>query len=155
MALARRDPFRALDRWFHGPRWLEEPSFKSIDRDFFRGFLGKEDGRFDLDVYTTENEAVVKAGLAGIKPEDVKITITGNHLVIEGETKEEEERTERNYLVRERRHGSYRRMVTLPKDVDTDKAEAKFEDGILTLTLPKVEGAKPKTLKVQVAWETK
>jgi HSP20 family protein len=102
-------------------------------------------------MYATPDSVVIKAALPGIRPEDVDITITGNSVTIKGEVKAEEEVKERDYILREHRFGSFSRTVTLPEGVDTDKAEASYENGILTITLPKREEVKPKSLKVKVS----
>ncbi len=80
----------------------------------------------------------------------MKISITGKTLSIRADTKAQEENHEEDYFVRERRYGSYVRTISLPSGLDTGKAEASFEDGVLTLTIPKVEDAKPKEVKVKV-----
>ena len=103
----------------------------------------------NLDVYETGNEVIVKAALPGMKPEDVDITLTGEVLTVSGETKEENEHQDKNYLRRERRYGSFTRSVTLPEGLQGDKAEAKFENGVLTLTIPKSEEVKPKKIQVK------
>jgi HSP20 family protein len=102
-----------------------------------------------IDVYHTNGNVVVKAALPGVKPEDIDITITGNTLSIKGETKAEENTKRKDYLYRERRYGAFRRSVTLPSGLKTDKSEAKFENGILTLTIPKSARVKPKSIKVK------
>ncbi|MCD6453405.1 MAG: Hsp20/alpha crystallin family protein [Dehalococcoidales bacterium] len=102
-----------------------------------------------LDVYQTSNEVVVKASLPGIKPEDVSIDIAGDILTIKGESKSEQETKREDYLYRERRYGAFSRSVVLPGGLQSDKAEATVEDGILTLIIPKAEEAKPKTIKVK------
>jgi HSP20 family protein len=101
-----------------------------------------------LDMYETENDVVVKASVPGVKPEDIQVTVTGDLLTIKGEFKTEEKTEKRNFLRQERRYGSFCRQLGLPSGVDSGKAEASFENGILTLTLPKVEAVKPKTVKV-------
>ncbi len=101
-----------------------------------------------LDMYETKDEVVVKAALPGIKPEEVEVSITGNALTIKGESKEENEVKEKDYIRKERRYGSFARSVTLPSGLKTDKAEATFEDGVLTLKVPKSEEVKPKTINV-------
>jgi len=101
-----------------------------------------------LDMYETENDVVVKASVPGVKPEDLQVTVTGDLLTIKGEFKTEEKTEKRNFLRQERRYGSFCRQLGLPTGVDSGKAEASFENGILTLTLPKVEAVKPKTVKV-------
>ncbi len=102
-----------------------------------------------VDVYETNSEVVVKATVPGVKPEDLDITVTGNVLTIKGEIKEEDVEEGANFIRRERVFGSFRRDLTLPVEVDVEKAEATFENGILTLRLPKVEAAKPKRLTVK------
>lgn len=102
-----------------------------------------------LDVYQTPTEIVVKAALPGLKPEDVNIDITGETLEIKGERKAEQEIKKDDYLYQERRYGAYSCSVVLPSGLKTDKAEATMEDGILTLTIPKVEEVKPKKISVK------
>ncbi len=102
-----------------------------------------------VDVYETADNVVVKAAIPGIKPDDVEITVQGNYLTLSGETKEETETKDKNYLRRESRYGSFSRMVELPNGVQTDKADAKFENGVLTVTFPKAEEIKPRTIKVK------
>ena len=101
-----------------------------------------------LDMYETENDVVVKASVPGVKPEDIQVTVTGDLLTIKGEFKSEEKTGKRNVLRQERRYGSFCRQLGLPSGVDSNKAAASFENGVLTLTLPKVEAVKPKTVRV-------
>jgi HSP20 family protein len=102
-----------------------------------------------LDVYETKDQVVVKAALPGVKPEETEVTITGDTLTIRGETKEEKEIKEENYLRKERSYGAYSRSVTLPTGLVPDKAEATFENGILTLKIPKSEQSKPRSIKIK------
>jgi len=102
-----------------------------------------------LDMYETPDTIVVKASLPGVKPEEVEISITGNTLTIKGEIKSEEKVEEEDYYHQERRYGSFCRSVGLPSALKTDKANAVFGDGVLTLTIPKAEEIKPKTIKVE------
>lgn len=102
-----------------------------------------------MDMYETKDDVVVQAALPGIKPEDTEITITGNTLTIRGESKEENDVKEENYIRKERRYGSFSRVVALPDGLKSDKAEATFEDGMLKLRIPKSEEIKPKTIKVK------
>jgi HSP20 family protein len=106
-----------------------------------------------IDMYQTPNEVVIKAALPGIKPEDVDIGISGDTLTIKGEAKVEEEIEEEDYLCQEHRYGSFSRSVTLPSSLSTDKAEADFENGMLTLTIPKAEEVKPRMIKVKAKGE--
>ena len=102
-----------------------------------------------LDVYETKEQVVVKAALPGIKPEETEVTITGDTLTIRGESKKENEIKEENYIRKERHFGSFARSVTLPAGLEADKAEATFENGVLTLKIPKSEQVKPKSIKVK------
>jgi HSP20 family protein len=102
-----------------------------------------------LDIYQKPDEVVVKAALPGVKPEDVNIDITGDTLTIKGESKAEQEVKREDCLYQERRYGAFARSVVLPIGLKSDKAEATMEDGILTLTIPKVEEVKPKAIKVK------
>jgi HSP20 family protein len=102
-----------------------------------------------IDMYQTEDEVVVKASLPGMKTDDVQISITGEMLNIKGEFKEKTETKEKAYHLREQRYGSFERSLGLPTEVVADKAKAEFEDGILTITLPKAEEVRPKTITVK------
>ena len=101
-----------------------------------------------LDVYETEDAVVVKAAVPGVKPEDIEVTVTGALLTIKGEFKSEEKTEKRNYLRQERRYGSFCRQVGLPVAVDSNKAVASFEHGVLNLELPKAETARAKPVRV-------
>lgn len=102
-----------------------------------------------IDMYQTDNEVVVKASIPGIKADEVHINITGDVLTLKGEIKHEEERKDQAWHIREHRFGSFERSVALPTAVKTDKAEAVFENGILTITLPKADQVKPKTINIK------
>ena len=102
-----------------------------------------------VDMYETEGEVMVKASLPGLKPEEVDITITGNALEIRGETKEETEEKRGDYYYKERSFGTFQRSLTLPVEIKADEAEAAFENGVLTLKMPKAEQAKAKQIKIQ------
>jgi len=102
-----------------------------------------------IDMYQTDDEIVVKAALPGIKADEVQINITGEVLTLKGEMKHEEEKKEKAWHIREQRWGAFERSVILPTDVVADKAKADFENGILTITLPKAEDVKPKTITVK------
>lgn len=102
-----------------------------------------------VDMYQTDNEVVVKAALPGIKADEVQINITGEVLTLKGEVKQSEETKEKAYHIREQRWGAFERSIILPTDVVADKAKADFENGILTITLPKAEEVKPKTITIK------
>jgi HSP20 family protein len=102
-----------------------------------------------IDMYQTDDEIVVKAALPGIKADEVQINITGELLTLKGEVRHEEEKKEKAWHIREQRFGSFERSVALPTDVVADKAKAEFENGILTITLPKADEVKPRTITVK------
>jgi HSP20 family protein len=102
-----------------------------------------------IDMYQTDDEVVVKAALPGFNADDVQINVTGEVLTIRGELMHEEEKKEKAWHIREQRWGSFERSVALPTDVVADKANADFSNGILTITLPKAEEVKPKTITVK------
>jgi HSP20 family protein len=106
-----------------------------------------------VDVYETKDNIVLKAAVPGLKPEDLDISITGDVLTIKGEYKSEDQpegqgEQGRSYLRRERRYGSFTRQMTLPTAVDTNNVTATFENGVLTLEMPKKEAVKPKSVKI-------
>ena len=102
-----------------------------------------------IDMYQTDNEVVVKASIPGIKTEEVQINITGDVLTLKGEVSQDEERKDRAWHIREHRFGPFERSVALPTAVKSDKAEAVFENGILTITLPKADEVKPRTINIK------
>jgi len=101
-----------------------------------------------VDVYETDDQLVVKATVPGVKPEEIEVTVTGDLLTIKGEFKQEEKVEKPNYLRQERRLGSFCRQVGLPAGVKPDEAKATFENGVLTLEMPKAEVVKARTVKV-------
>ena len=107
-----------------------------------------------LDIVTNGDELVVKASLAGWKPEDVEITLTGNTLTISGEMKEELRREEDSWVLNEIRRGSFSRTLELPEGLVGERATADFEHGMLTLHIPKADEIKPKQIKISAATGT-
>ena len=101
-----------------------------------------------LDVSETEDDFVIKASVPGVKPEDVQITVQGATVSIRGESRSEEEKKGERWHLRERRFGSFQRSLSLATPVNSDKAQATFEHGVLTLVLPKSEHAKPRQIKI-------
>jgi HSP20 family protein len=106
-------------------------------------------GSLALDMYETDDAVVVKSPIPGVDPDDIDISVTGDTLTIKGETKVEKEVKEDNYIRRECRYGSFARTVAIPTSIVADKAEAEFDNGILTLTLPKAEEVKPKPIQIK------
>ena len=101
-----------------------------------------------LDVIETEDEFIVKASLPGINPDELDISLTDNVLTIKGEIKVEEAEDVR-YHLRERRFGMFQRSISLPVPVNADKVEAVYENGVLTLHIPKAEEVKPKHISIK------
>jgi HSP20 family protein len=102
------------------------------------------------DVIETKDNVIVKMSAPGVKPEDIDIAVVGDTLTIKGETKSEDQFEEGSYIRKERHFGSFQRTFSLPTSVASDKAKAEFEHGVLTLTLPKAEEVKPKSIKVTI-----
>jgi HSP20 family protein len=103
---------------------------------------------FPVEVSETDGELEIKASLPGVKPEEVEITVQNDVLTIKAEHKDTSEEKKRDYYRREIRYGTFHRAMTLPVSVDSDKAEAAFENGVLYLRLPKAEALRPKQIKV-------
>ena len=103
-----------------------------------------------VDVLREDDSIVVRASLPGVKPEEIEVTVEDGLLTIQGQTGVEGEDGEGNYVVRERRVGKFHRAFRLSDAVDTSKAESHYEDGVLTVTFPKVEAKKAKRLEVKV-----
>jgi HSP20 family protein len=115
-----------------------------------RGFGWRQGERVHLlpvDVYSTAGELVIQASVPGLDPEDVEITIEGEALTIKGERKPPLDNVD--YHIQERRYGPFGRTLTLNVPVQTDEAEAVFDKGVLTLTIPKAEQVRPKVIKVK------
>jgi len=141
--LVRWEPFREM-------LTLREMMDRMIDEVFERPFGVTFAGQVPaIDMYQTDNEVVVKAALPGVKADDVQISVTGDVLTLKGEIKQEEEQKGRSYHIREHRWGAFERSIILPTAVVADKARAEFENGILTITLPKAEEVRPKTITVK------
>ena len=143
-------------------RWEPFGHFRRFERDldhfwgatpapfFARPVYRGSNGHVLLDVYEDNDRLAVKAAVPGVKPEDLDVSVTDNVLVIKGETKTEGDVNGDGYLHRERSYGSFHRQITLRPDLDIDKAEASYEDGVLTISFPKKESSKPKSLKINV-----
>jgi HSP20 family protein len=131
----QREMNKMFDSFFHG---VDEPSL--LNGNWMPA----------VDVAEEDNEYVVKIELPGVNKDDVKITLESNILTIRGEKKAEKETKERNYHRMERSYGSFQRSFTLPTTVKNDKIDAEYRDGILSITLPKAEEAKPKHIEVKV-----
>lgn len=130
---------------------LRQAMDRLFDDDFrpSRWLAGGLDGpALPLDVTTTKDSVTIEAALPGIKPEDVDITLENGTVTITGRTADERKAEEGSYVVQEIRRGSFSRSVTLPNGLETDKASATFENGILRLEIPKAEQVKPRQIKI-------
>src|SRR3954468_17444456 len=113
-----------------------------------RGGEGQTWGGPALNVYEEGDQLTVEAQLPGIKPEDLDINVEQGVLTISGQTATQEERKERNYFVREHRTGRFSRSLRLPATYNTENCSASFEHGVLRLTFPKSEAAKPRRIQI-------
>ncbi len=139
--LVRWEPFREVMSLRQAMDRLFEDSFVRSPRLAL--------GEVPIDIYQTKDELMVKAALPGVKAEEVDITIDDNFITISGEHKEEQETKEDDYFHRERYYGAFSRAVAIPMKVRNEKAEATFEEGVLTLTIAKADEIKPKQVKVK------
>ncbi len=104
-----------------------------------------------VDIYETENELVLKADLPDVDPKNVGIQLENGTLTLKGERKFEDQKNGRGFHRIERSYGSFVRAFSLPDTVDGEKVKADYKNGVLTVTLPKKEVAKPKTINVEIA----
>ena len=111
---------------------------------------GMEAWAAPLDVVADGDDFVVRASMPGVAPDHIHVSIEDNVLTIRGETASHFENADGNYLMRERRHGSFHRSLRLPDTVDQDKADPCYEHGVLTVTLPKAEAKRAKQFDVKV-----
>ena len=112
-------------------------------------WLTEYEGQLTVDVYQTSSDIVIKAPIAGVKPEDIDISITDDVLNIKGERKEEIKVARENYYTQECYWGTFSRSIILPVAVLTEKSQATFKNGVLTITIPKAERIKTKSIKVK------
>jgi len=146
-----------LDRWepFRGS--FPDTQLNRLFSDFF-GRASQEQNLTTwapaVDIYEGQNELVVKAELPEVKPDELDIRVENNILTIRGERKFEKKVDEKNYLRVERAYGSFARSFSLANTVNTEAIKAEYRDGVLTLSIPKREEAKPKQIKVNVDGQT-
>ncbi len=145
---------RAINRWepFRGTMTLQE----QLNR-VFGDMLERAGDESNLtpwapavDIFETEHELVVKADLPDVNPQDLDIRVENNILTIRGERKFEKKVNEENYLRIERAYGSFSRSFSLANSVKSEAIKADYQNGVLTLSIPKREEAKPKQIKVNV-----
>lgn len=143
-------PFEDMERFFESrfpSRWMlpfdwSIPSLSEAKVPF-EGKIPK------VDIIDRDKELVVKAELPGIDKKDLDISVTKNTVTIQGSTSHEEKEEKGDYYRCEISRGSYSRSLSLPADIDEGKVKAKFKDGVLELTLPKLEKAKRRTIKIE------
>jgi len=148
MAIVRWEPFRDL--------LTSQREFDRLFKEAFSPMAGETEVSTrswapPVDIYETEDAIVLKAELPGIDAKDVEVRVEDNTLYLKGERKYEKEVKEQNYHRVERSYGSFARSFSLPNSIDAEKVKAEYKDGLLTLTMPKREEAKPKTIKIDVA----
>ncbi len=146
--IIRRSPYRELSN-------LEREANRLFRSFLTRAPLWEESREMaviepNINVYEDNNNLVVEAQVPGLKKEDLKLSLVGDRLTISGEIKQEAEKKDRNYHLREVRYGSFERSIPLPYEVVADKAQAELKDGVLRVTLPKSEAAKQKIKQIEV-----
>jgi HSP20 family protein len=141
-------PFDEFERFFDqlAPRgWLSPLRW---ERPLMPDLSALEARLPKLDVIDRDDEVIVKAEIPGVKKEDLHVSLTGNMMTIKGETKTEEKEEKGDYYRCEISRGSFARSVMLPAEVDDSKAKAEMKDGVLEITLPKLEQAKKRDIKI-------
>ncbi len=149
MAIVRWEPLRDLVS-------THDEFNRLFNETFSRFFGGEEDlgartWAPAVDLYETDENFVMHCELPGVNPNDVEVRVEDNTLYLKGERKFEKEVKQENIHRLERSYGSFARSFALPASIDADKVQAEYKDGVLTLTLPKREEAKPKAIKIHVS----
>ena len=126
-----------------------ESSLRTHDENHNPNLTEDGEGQLTIDVYQTDNDIVIKSTIAGVKPEDLDVSINNDMVTIRGERKNEEQLSEENYYYQECYWGSFSRSVILPIDVVSEKIEASMKNGILTIRLPKADNTKTKRIQVR------
>jgi HSP20 family protein len=148
MAIVRWEPFRDLLATQRDFDRLFREAFSPV---FGEGEISTRTWAPPVDIYETDNDIVVKTELPGVDPKDVEVKVEDNTLYLKGERKFEREVNDENYHRVERSYGTFARSFSLPNSIDSEKVKAEYKDGVLTLTMPKREEAKPKTIKINVS----
>ncbi|MHB0977489.1 MAG: Hsp20/alpha crystallin family protein [Candidatus Aquicultorales bacterium] len=144
MAIRRWDPWRDLLR-------MQEDLSKTFERAFGPSKMQAPAWVPEADIYEKEGKIVITLDVPEVKPEEIEISIVDQTLKIKGERKKAEEIKEEDYYRMERSYGSFERIIELPVGVRTEEVDAKYKDGVLTVTLPKAEEKKAKEVQVRVA----
>lgn len=143
MSIIRWEPFREMERFFEDDLSLIPSKLSRVGWDLA------------VDLYEEKDNFIAEMNLPGVDPDKIEITIEGDHLRITGERLEEMETREKNYYSKEIRRGSFERTVRLPGHVKAEGTEAEYEAGVLKVTLPKLERAEVKAVKVKAKAEVK
>jgi len=130
--MAKKDLFPKTKEETENKNWLEE-----------------YEGELTVDVYQTPDDIVIKSTVAGVKPEDISVSIADDTITIRGERKEEEKVEKENYYYQECYWGKFSRSIALPQAIDANKIKANIKDGILTISLPKLSKSRAKIIKVE------
>lgn len=147
MSVRRWDPWSDVVSLQEAMDTLLRESFVQPQRGGTIGVFG-----LPIDLRETDNEYVIRAELPGVQPENVQLQVQDNTLQISGEVKQEQQEEGRGqWVLRERRYGRFQRTLTLPTPVQSNQANAEFENGILTVTLPKAEAARAKSIPIRSA----
>jgi HSP20 family protein len=147
MSIDRWDPFRemmtireAMDRWLQQGLSGTGQLLSTLRPD-----------SIPIDVVELDDAFEVRAAVPGVRPEDVEVTVQGERVTIRAEVRADEQRRGENWLMREHRYGTLQRSITLPVPVSSDSAEARIEHGVLTLRLPKLQGAQARRIAVSTS----
>jgi HSP20 family protein len=147
MPLVRYNPFADVDEFPAGLRIFQD----SINRLLSDHSPATRPWAPSVDILETENELVLKADIPGVELKDIDIQFENGTLTLKGERKFEKEEKNKGFHRLERSYGSFVRYFTVPETVDSELTRADYQNGVLTVTLPKKEIAKPKAIKVQVS----
>lgn len=138
MQLIKWEPFKEIDRFFDDRFPEQLGAFPKLGFDLA------------VDVYEEKGNVVAKMSLSGIKPEEVDVSLEDDMLTISGRREEEKEVDKKDYYSKEIRRGSFSRSVSLPKSVDASKAGARYENGVLVVTMPVIAGAKARAVNIKI-----
>ena len=138
MFIVPYSPFKDLDNFF---------------KDWETGLSPKVD--YACDVYEKGKNVIAEMEIPGMDPKNIKVSIEGNVLKVEGKEESKEEEKEKGYYRKEIRKGSFKRLIALPEDIDFDKAESVYENGVLKVTIPKKEEKKKEVKSKEIKIKTK
>ena len=146
MALVRSNPWTALPTLQNRVNRLFDDMFPEIGQGEDMGLM---EWRPMVDTYEKDDAIVVNAELPGVNKEDISVDVKNNILTISGERKHEEDVNEDNYFRKERFYGKFQRSFTLPDNVDSEKVDAAYKDGVLEVTIPKTEQGSTKKIEIK------